>query len=197
MTSRRNVGDDILDAARGCVEAFGVRRTKLVDIACRAGVSRPTVYRYWPDVDSIVADLLTRELHDLIEGALPSKACAHAREALIQQCATTVSGLIGHPLFRRIIDNEPELLATYAFQRLGVSQLAAIDVITRQVCAGHDDGSVRSADPAAQARTVFLVVQAAATSWRLTVDVMDTDELVAHVRALLDGYLKPSATPGE
>ncbi|MGW1894402.1 TetR/AcrR family transcriptional regulator [Streptomyces sp. NPDC002004] len=192
MMASRNVEDEILDATRESVEAFGVRRTKLADIARRAGVSRPTVYRYWPDVESVVADLLTRELHEIITAARPTDADRiTAREALIRQCAATVRALIGHPLFSRIIDNEPELLATYTFHRLGVSQQAAIGLITDQMRAGHHDGSVRAGDLAAQARMVFLVVQATATSWRLTSDVMDTDGLIAHVRALLDGYLRP------
>src|SRR5690625_5412712 len=66
MPSKRNVEDDILDATRTCVEAFGVRRTTLTDVARRAGVSRPTVYRRWPDVTALVADLLTRELRTLL-----------------------------------------------------------------------------------------------------------------------------------
>src|SRR5580704_15822932 len=51
----------ILDAAADCVLAFGVRRTSLSDVARRAGVSRPTVYRRWPDLTALVADVMTRE----------------------------------------------------------------------------------------------------------------------------------------
>src|SRR5690625_6466553 len=69
MPSKRNVEDDILDATRTCVEAFGVRRTTLTDVARRAGVSRPTVYRRWPDVTALVADLLTRELRTILLNA--------------------------------------------------------------------------------------------------------------------------------
>ena len=40
-----DVGDRILTAAASCVRDFGVRRVTLAEIARRAGVSRPTVYR--------------------------------------------------------------------------------------------------------------------------------------------------------
>ena len=33
----------------------GVRRTTLTDVARRAGVSRMTIYRRWPDVRTLVA----------------------------------------------------------------------------------------------------------------------------------------------
>ena len=46
----------ILDATRACVVDFGVRRTTLTEVARRAGVSRPTVYRRWPDTGSLIAE---------------------------------------------------------------------------------------------------------------------------------------------
>ena len=53
------IGDRILDAAAHCVIAYGVDRVTLAEIARRARVSRPTVYRRWPDTRSILAALLT------------------------------------------------------------------------------------------------------------------------------------------
>jgi AcrR family transcriptional regulator len=44
MTSirhNRSDEDTILDAARDCILAVGVRRTTMTDVARRAGVSRP------------------------------------------------------------------------------------------------------------------------------------------------------------
>ena len=43
--SQRNADDPVLDSARACVLAVGVRRTTMTDIARRAGVSRMTLYR--------------------------------------------------------------------------------------------------------------------------------------------------------
>src|ERR1700739_478172 len=54
-----DIGDRILDAAATCVSAYGVERVTLAEIARRAGVSRPTVYRRWTDTREILAALLT------------------------------------------------------------------------------------------------------------------------------------------
>jgi len=51
--------DRILEAAAYCVTAYGVERVTLAEIARRARVSRPTVYRRWSDIRSVLAALLT------------------------------------------------------------------------------------------------------------------------------------------
>src|SRR5690349_17388494 len=51
--------DRILDAAASAVTAYGVERVTLAEIARRAGVSRPTVYRRWTDTREILGALLT------------------------------------------------------------------------------------------------------------------------------------------
>lgn len=61
-----DTGERILAAAASCVVDFGVDRVTLAEIARRAGVSRPTVYRRWPDTRSIVAALLTRHVTDVM-----------------------------------------------------------------------------------------------------------------------------------
>lgn len=70
------VTERILDAALSCVTEFGVRRTTLVEVAKRAGVSRPSVYRRWPDVRTLVAELLTREMGSILPAT--GRGCARA-----------------------------------------------------------------------------------------------------------------------
>ncbi|MGP3999430.1 TetR/AcrR family transcriptional regulator [Streptomyces sp. 8N706] len=191
MTSKRKREDAILDAARECIEAFGVRRTTLTDVARRAGVSRPTVYRHWPDISSLVGDLLTRELRAVFAGcALPSNA-APARERLIKQCAGTVRTLWGHPLFNRFVETETDVLATYVFHRLGSSQHAALELIRAEIAAGQEDGSVREGDPDELARLVLLTAQSVTTSRRLVEDTLSDERLLDGLGRLLDGYLRP------
>lgn len=199
MASKRNVEDRILDAARACVEAFGVRRTTLTDVARRAGVSRPTVYRRWPDATALVADLLTRELRRILaEEAVDTadgQAGENVRERLVRHAAGVARALLSHPLFTRIVDTEPDLLATYTFQRLGTSHRAALDLVEPVVAEGQRDGSVREGDPAALARLVLVTVQGTVTSRRLFADVLGEEGLILELAALLDGYLAPRTAP--
>ena len=59
MTSIRH--NTYLDAARACILDVGWKRTTLTDVARRSGVSRMTIYRTWPDMQTLLADLMTRE----------------------------------------------------------------------------------------------------------------------------------------
>jgi AcrR family transcriptional regulator len=44
----------ILDAAKRCVERFGPSKTRLADVASELGVTRQTVYRYFPSVNEML-----------------------------------------------------------------------------------------------------------------------------------------------
>src|ERR1043166_4932980 len=67
--SQRNDDDPVLDAARACVLAVGVRRTTVTDVARRAGVSRMTLYRRFPDLEGVLSALMTREFGRLVADA--------------------------------------------------------------------------------------------------------------------------------
>src|SRR3954470_19928566 len=86
MTSlRHNPEDGYLDAARATILAVGWRRTTLTDVAKRAGVSRMTIYRRWPDMQALLADLLVREWGGLLAGTLgdPASTPTHPGRAEI------------------------------------------------------------------------------------------------------------------
>ncbi|WP_285732142.1 TetR/AcrR family transcriptional regulator [Nocardiopsis sp. ATB16-24] len=190
MASKRNVEDRILDATRACVEAFGVRRTTLTDVARRAGVSRPTVYRRWPDATALVADLLTRELRRILEEEASEVAAGeNVRERLVRHAAGVARAMLAHPLLTRMVDTEPELLATYTFHRLGASHHAALEIVEPVVSEGQRDGSVREGDPETLARFVLVTVQGTVTARRLFADVLDETGLIDELTAALDGYL--------
>ncbi|MFF2572814.1 TetR/AcrR family transcriptional regulator [Streptomyces sp. NPDC058084] len=188
--------DAVLDAVRDCVMAVGVRRTTMTDVARRAGVSRMTLYRRWPDVRSLVGDLMTREWIDVATGAMPEpRAGTDTRTRMVDGLVAGVRAFRTHPLFHKILDVDPELLLPYMLDRRGASQDALLELLGATLREGHADGSVRTTHPERQARAVLLTVQSFALSLRTMTDE-DDDELngaafYAELHTLLERILSP------
>jgi AcrR family transcriptional regulator len=185
----------ILDAAAECVLAFGVRRTSLSDVARRAGVSRPTVYRRWPDRQALVADLMTRELTAVFgtaAGHEPDRPDG-VRAQAVGQFLAAAAGLRAHPLLTKIIQADPELLQPYIFDRLGASQRMALGFVASRIRAGQRDGSVRAGDVTAMSATVLLSIQSLVLSAGTTAGLVTPSQLDAEAAVLLDRYLSPAA----
>ncbi|MGA5807627.1 TetR/AcrR family transcriptional regulator [Streptomyces cellulosae] len=188
--------DAVLDAVRDCVLAVGVRRTTLTDVARRAGVSRMTLYRRWPDVRSLVGDLMTREWIAVATGAMPERRPdMTARELLTQGLVDAVRAFVAHPLFRKILDVDPELLLPYVLDRRGASQEALLELLAGVLREGHADGSVRRAPVERQARSVLLIVQSFTLSLRTMTDEDDPELSAEAFLGELRGILERTLTP--
>jgi AcrR family transcriptional regulator len=186
------VSDDVLlDAARRCVLAVGVRRTTLAEIARTAQVSRMTLYRRFPDVRSVLAALMTREFGTLLRRAGAEGTTAPtARERLVVISGAALCALSDDQLFRTLIDVDPELVLPYIVERMGATQRLAEDVVLSLLTAGYEDGSIRKADPAAQARAILLVVQSFVFSLRPATADVDQAALLEEFRHVLDAALR-------
>lgn len=192
QTAVRVTDDALLDAARTCVLAVGVRRTTLAEIARTAKVSRMTLYRRFPDVDSVLAALMTREFGILLRRAsAEGEAAATAREQLVASAVGAVRVLSSDELFRTLLDVDPELILPYIVKRLGATQRYAEQVILALLAAGHADGSIRRAALDAQARSVLMVVQSFAFSLRPATADVDEEALLGEFSHVLDAALRP------
>ncbi|MFF2552270.1 TetR/AcrR family transcriptional regulator [Nocardia sp. NPDC058058] len=179
----------ILDAARACVAEFGVRRTTLTEVARRAGVSRPTVYRRWADTGSLVADLLVRELREIIAEAIPEGGTA--RERLVGAIVGGGSMMRRNPLFAKIFRTDADVMLTYVFERLGRNQRALIGLFAETIREGQRDGSIRDGEPEQLAAMLLLLAQSAVQSAGTVTDFLDSDQLDTELGRAITGYLAP------
>lgn len=183
----RSSEDLALDAAREAILAVGWSRTTLTDIARRAGLSRMTLYRRWPEMNALLGDLMTREWEGLV--TLPPGD--NARTALVDGVVGTVRALRGNELFTRIIELDPQMLLPYLLERTGRSQDHVLALTAAAIEAGQASGAIRDGDPAALARAILLATHgftlSAQTMTSRGVSLADLDRELA---VLLDGYLR-------
>jgi AcrR family transcriptional regulator len=191
--SPNRVADDVLlDAAMECVLAVGVRRTTLSDVARTAGVSRMTLYRRFPDVRGMLSALITREFGKLFgEATRIAETEPAVRGQLVTAAVHMVRSLAANPLMHAVIDRDAEMLLPYITERIGTSQRMTEEFVRAQLAAGQRDGSIRTADPAVQARALFLLVQPYVFAIRPSTSDLSLDDLLVELTRLLDVALRP------
>ncbi len=190
MTEPSTPDAGYLDAARECIVAVGWRRTTLTDIARRAGVSRMTIYRRWPDMQTLLADLLVREWSELlVDSGLVSDAQGTTRDQLARGITSMVGELRENELFLRIIEVDPELLLPYLFHRIGRNQAWIVELTEQYVSTGQANGSVRAGDAKTLAHALLLTAYGFVLSAHtLGLPVADLD---SELTTLIDRYLAP------
>ncbi len=179
-----DTGERILAAAASCVVDFGVDRVTLAEIARRAGVSRPTVYRRWPDTRSIVAALLTRHVTEAMRDA---PLLGNDRESLVRQIVSVADLLRRDRLVMSVLHSE--LAPIYITERLGTSQHMLIEALASRLEVAQRAGSVRAGDPLKMATMVLLIAQSTIQSARIVEPILDADTLAGELAYSLNGYL--------
>jgi AcrR family transcriptional regulator len=77
----------LLDAAEACYAERGPTRTRMSDIADRAGVHRRTVYDYFPTKDALLAASFVRAIGGVLDASEP---CWHTTEPFLDRLANAV-----------------------------------------------------------------------------------------------------------
>ncbi|MFD0840193.1 TetR/AcrR family transcriptional regulator [Williamsia serinedens] len=185
----------VLDAARRCLVRSEGRKVTLAEVAREAGVSRPTVYRHWPEISAVIRDLLTRELAHLSAEHLSAVDDALARgegvlDAVVAAVVRVADAVTADPLFESLTRRQPDLLAPYVFERFGASQQMALESLATRLTAAQDVGAVRRGDADRIAAMVILVAQSAITG-RATVAAIIGDDWADELARVVRGYLAP------
>lgn len=181
-----------LDAARASIVDVGWRRTTLTGVARRAGVSRMTLYRTWPDMPALLADLLTREAAALTARALVDAPDSGAPTAsgLVEQVLAIIGALRRDDFFARIVALDPDLLLPYLLQRRGRAQQHLLDLLVERIRAGQRAGAVRRGEPQAMARALVLAAHGFVLSTQtMTDDLVSATALEDELRLLLTRLL--------
>ncbi|WP_101947295.1 TetR/AcrR family transcriptional regulator [Mycobacterium sp. 3519A] len=187
-SSSSAMGDRILEAAAYCVVAYGLERVTLAEIARRARVSRPTVYRRWPDIRSVLAALLTTRILAALD-AVPSRGVGRA--AVVERVVGVGVRLREDEVVMAVFRKAPDLTMVYLTERLGTSQQILIDTLAADIKLAQEEGSVRPGEPRQLAAMCLLVARSTIQSGAIVAPILDADALDVELAHCVDGYLRP------
>ncbi|WP_330250132.1 TetR/AcrR family transcriptional regulator [Nocardia sp. NBC_00565] len=149
----------VLDAALLAFLDFGIKRTSMVEVARRCGLSLATLYRRFAskaDLIQAVALWQARQFIDQVDAALQRQVDrdAGAEDQIVELFVVFLDGLRGNKLLERLLKTEPEIVLPYMTVKgapvieLGRDYLA--EFITRL----QDEGKLPEYDPAPLAEMV-------------------------------------------
>lgn len=195
LLDRPPVALRLLTAARTCALDRGISRVTMSDVARRADVSRTTLYRHYPDVETVLRDLVTLDFgRAVLEAKHAVDALPTARERLASTIVHGCRALRRDALFRKILDVDPEFVLPYVTARTGVSQRVVLTLLSGGVEDGQADGSVRTGDADAISRLLLLQVQSLVVSLGAVSDgdAEMEDAILDVATDMFDAQLRPA-----
>ncbi|MFI5777926.1 TetR/AcrR family transcriptional regulator [Nocardia sp. NPDC051570] len=149
----------VLDAALLAFLDFGIKRTSMVEVARRGGLSLATLYRRFAGKSDLIQAVALRQVRQFVrqvDAAVQPQIDrdAPAEEQIVELFAAFVDGLRGNRLLDRLLETEPEVVLPYLTVRgapvieLGRDYLA--EFITRL----QDEGKLERYDPLPLAETI-------------------------------------------
>jgi AcrR family transcriptional regulator len=145
----------ILDTARRVVLRTGARKLSLAEVATVAGISRPTLYRYFASKEDLL-DALGKREYQRFTTSMADAVSGLAGQARIEAAIDVVAMFLLHQPSRHLVDLEPGFVHDQMVQVLPMLTGALVRVFEQ--CA-RQDGYRFTADPTdvagAIARTAF------------------------------------------
>lgn len=132
--------DRILETARDLIRRFGGAKTNVVDIAQAMGLSHSAIYRHFrskAEIFDALAALTMAEEAALAEAFVKADAPAAERLAALvltlhrSKRVKLADDPEMHALYRRIVEERPDLISDYARRMTGLLRLILADGVAR------------------------------------------------------------------
>jgi AcrR family transcriptional regulator len=181
----------ILDAALEQFELFGLRRSTVEDVAKRAGLARVTIYRRFPTKHDLMVAVIVREARRAFaEVDAAVSRVDGVEQRIVEGFVATLTLARHHPLLRRLLSTEPEVVLPYFTLQGGPVLAAARTYLADHIRRAQRHGDVPRFDPEPVAEMLVRVAQ----SFLLTPESVIPIDNDRKVRAFARAYLAPIVT---
>ena len=147
----------ILEAARRRFVRFGPRKTTMDEVAREAGCSRTTLYAHFRNMLDLYGNLLQQDAEDFIresESVLDSGDSA--RKKIRRIVEVTRATYARNPVLRLAVSGDAEMClepVAHVFTR--EQERRIIDLLSRVLAEGAEEGALRAIDPERVAYLMF------------------------------------------
>lgn len=179
--------DRILDAAAH-YGAVMHRQPAIAELARRAGVSRPTVYRYFADGDALFRALWEREIGNLLDA---NPFGGDDLGELVDRVVDLADLISTHEVLAPTFATDASTVARYIVDRFGTSQRLVFDRLRTAIERVQAAGGARDGKPDELTAMVMLIVQSAVQSRAMIAEFLDDDAWRRELAHALTGYLRP------
>lgn len=187
MTQTASTSERILEAARLCFSQFGFNKTAMEDIAREAGLSRGSVYRHFPDKESLfraVGEKQTRAF--LEEMQVRTAKLATLTEQIEEIAQLTFSFVRENPVNAAMVRTDPDAFARLLTTESSDLLSMALEAIVPHIESAMERGEVRAdLDVRRAAEWITRVVFSLVSTPSITFDREDPAQRRAFIRDFL------------
>ncbi|WP_063060689.1 TetR/AcrR family transcriptional regulator [Nocardia sienata] len=151
-TPRRDQDQSVLSAALQAFLDFGIKRTSMVEVARRGGLSLATLYRRFSSKSDLIQAVGLAQTRDFIEGvdaavAQQIERDAGAEDQIVELFVAFLAGLRGNELLDRLLNTEPEMVLPYLTTRGAPVIELGRDYVAEFITRLQGEGKLPAYDP--------------------------------------------------
>lgn len=185
----------LMDGARRVIFARGLEGASVDDIAREAGISKATMYRYFPDKASLFAAMMREDCASQAAGLLDIRTGGLPPRTVLTDLATRYIGFVASPFalsIYRITASEAERFPEVARAFHASAMQRGQDWLAGYLREAMARGEVSVEDPDLAARQFFALCQADVFHPRLLgiAPEPDAQQVAAHARSAVTAFLR-------
>ncbi|MET7771190.1 TetR/AcrR family transcriptional regulator [Nocardia sp. NPDC005366] len=184
----RNAGPEdrnqarVLDAALLAFLDFGIKRTSMVEVARRCGLSLATLYRRFASKSDLIQAVALRQSRDFIDevDAVLQRQVdrdASAEDQIVELFAAFINGLRGNELVHRLLATEPELVLPFLTTRGAPIIELGRDYLAEFVTRLQREGKLPDYDPAPLAEMIARTAVSLALTPQTVIPLSDDEAM--------------------
>lgn len=142
----------VLDAALLAFLDFGIKRTSMVEVARRCGLSLATLYRRFASKSDLIQAVGMRQARQFVEEVDAAQQRQVDRDAsaeaqIVELFVAFLNGLRGNKLLERLLKTEPEIVLPYLTVKGAPILELGRDYLAEFIARLQDEGKLPDYDP--------------------------------------------------